>query len=121
MSEYTLTLPYHVCMRWGDQCVEACGSNNLCAADCREKHPCGAQSPKRVNATSTTTSASATATSTADAGQVFDGFGDGSSGDGEDDEDAAGQKGGAGMLRFGDSYGVALVAAGLFAGFVGFL
>lgn len=111
ISEYTQTLPYHVCTEWGSQCVTKCGSNNDCAADCREKHPCGAQSPTRVNETTTTsTSASATAAPT---NQVFNGLSDGS---GNSNNNNSG-KNAAGALRFGDSYGIAVLAGGLFAGF----
>ncbi|KAL2018579.1 hypothetical protein VTK56DRAFT_621 [Thermocarpiscus australiensis] len=109
MSEYTLTLPYHVCMRWGDQCVAACGSDNICAASCRQDHPCGAQHPTLVNSTKTSTMP---ATSTAAAtSQVFSGLADGSQGN------VGGGDSAAGALRFGSSYGIAVVAAGLFAGF----
>lgn len=111
ITEYTQTLPYHVCTEWGTQCVKNCGSNNDCASDCREKHPCGAQSPTRVNETTTTsTSASATATAT---NQVFNGLSDGSSNSNNNN----GGKNAAGALRFGDSYGIAVLAGGLFAGF----
>ena len=108
MTEYSLTLPYHVCVAWGEQCVTACGSNNGCSSDCRQKNPCGAQSPTRVNVTTTTaTSASATATNT---NEVFNGLADGSSNGNSAKNAAAG-------LRFGDSFGLAVVAGGLFAGF----
>lgn len=109
MSEYSLTIPYHVCTEWGTQCVAACGSDNVCSSACRQDHPCGAQNPQRVNqSTTTSTSASATATPT---NQVFDGMaGDSEGGEGNG-------RNAAGMLRFGDSYGLAVVAGGLFAGF----
>jgi len=116
VTEYTLTLPYHMCTAWGTQCVEACGSDNQCAASCREDNPCGAQSPKRLNettASATTSTASATSTPT---NQVFDGMAD----SGDEDSSSGGNNGGknaAGVLRFGDSYGLAVVAGGLFAGF----
>lgn len=107
MTEYTLTLPFHVCREWGRQCVEHCGpTNNECASDCVEKHPCGAQEPKRVN---TTTSATMPATtSSTPTNQVFSGMGN--SGEGNNNGNAAG------VLRFGDSFGLAVVAGGLFAG-----
>ncbi|KAL2270862.1 hypothetical protein VTJ83DRAFT_233 [Remersonia thermophila] len=114
VSEYTLTLPYHVCTAWGTQCVESCGSNNQCAADCREQNPCGAQNPKKPNATSTSSTVASTAEPTATpTGQVFDGMADGSE---TNDKDS-----GAGLLRFGDSYGVLVLAGGLFAGLAGLL
>ncbi|KAL2165538.1 hypothetical protein VTH06DRAFT_840 [Thermothelomyces fergusii] len=116
VSEYTLTLPYHVCQAWGEQCVDQCGGDNQCQASCREDHPCGAQSPTRVNATQTTSSAPSTTASstTAPTDKVYDGLDDG-----EDDEDSDGGRGNsaAGALRLGDSYGVAILAASLFAGF----
>lgn len=107
MSEYTLTLPYHVCMRWGDQCVAACEMDNQCASSCREDHPCGAQNPPRANTTASTT-ASATSTSTSSPTETFDGLADGTQ---------FGNKNAAGTLRFGSTYGLGVVAAGLFAGF----
>lgn len=116
MTEYTMTLPYYVCTEWGNQCVKACGNgNNQCASDCREKHPCGAQNPTRVNSTTTTSATTATATSSGTAtatNQVFNGLGDGSS-----NNVGAGTGNAAGALRFGDSYGLAVVVGGLFAGF----
>lgn len=111
MTEYTLTLPYHVCTEWGTQCVASCGSNNQCSSDCREKHPCGAQSPTRVNET-TSTSATASATaSPSSTNQVFDGLSDGSQNGNDNKKNAAGS------LRFGDSFGLVVLAGGLFAGF----
>ncbi|ROW07966.1 hypothetical protein VMCG_03402 [Cytospora schulzeri] len=72
VSEYSLTLPYFVCVEYGSQCVTACGQNNTCSAACRSDHPCGAQHPKTSNATST--AASTTASSTADATAVYSGL-----------------------------------------------
>ncbi|KAH6853371.1 hypothetical protein B0I37DRAFT_4961 [Chaetomium sp. MPI-CAGE-AT-0009] len=110
VTEYTLTLPYHVCTAWGTQCVTNCGSDSTCASDCREKHPCGAQRPTRVNDTSSTTTAAVPSATSSAADQAYDGLADGSGGS-EDDRSAAG------ALRFADSYGLAMVAGGLFAGF----
>jgi hypothetical protein len=111
VTEYTLTLPYHMCTAWGTQCVEKCGSDNYCARDCREDHPCGAQRPTRVNDTDTSSTTAAVPSATGPpADQVFDGLDDGSDGN-DNDENAAGS------LRFANSYGLALVAGGLFAGF----
>ena len=109
MSEYSLTIPYHVCTAWGTQCVADCGSDNLCSSACRQDNPCGAQNPQRVNVTTTTsTSASATAAPT---DRVVNGMAD------EDEGGDGTGRNAAGMLRFGDSYGLAVVAGGLFAGF----
>ncbi len=65
-------MPYFVCQEWGNQCVKACGMDNECSSDCRENHPCGAQSPKRVNSTTSSTM-SATASSSS-SGQVYTGI-----------------------------------------------
>ncbi|KAL2130422.1 hypothetical protein VTI74DRAFT_6394 [Chaetomium olivicolor] len=113
VSEYTLTLPYHVCTQWGNNCEKNCGTDNLCAADCRQKHPCGALKPTRVNATTTSAAVSSTAAPTA-TNQVFNGLADGSDGNANAGN---GGKNAAGMVRFGDSYGLAVVAGGLFAAF----
>lgn len=84
-SEYSLTIPYHQCQEYGNQCVRACPSNDAaCQTACRTNNPCGAQDPTRVNTTTTsTTVATATATSGAnddgdsseDSTAVFTGFG----------------------------------------------
>lgn len=110
MSEYSLTIPYHVCTEWGTQCVAACGSDNVCSSACRQDNPCGAQDPTRINKT-TTTATTASATGKPTGQEVYEGMA-GNSEDGDDDRGNA-----AGMLRFGDSYGLAMVAGGLFAGF----
>ncbi|KAK3983914.1 hypothetical protein QBC44DRAFT_375745 [Cladorrhinum sp. PSN332] len=109
MTEYTLTLPYHVCTAWGTQCVAACGSNNQCSASCREDNPCGAQSPTRVNSTTSSTMP-ATATPTSTGAGAVDGFADGSS-----NNNGKGQS--AGALTFGSVSNIAVAAVGLFAGF----
>ncbi|KAK4155552.1 hypothetical protein C8A00DRAFT_13400 [Chaetomidium leptoderma] len=108
MSEYSLTIPYHTCVEWGTTCVAACGSNNECSSDCRQKHPCGAQSPTRINETTTTSTSSPTGAATA-TNQVFNGLAGDSDGNGDG-------KNAAGVLRFGDSYGLAILAGGMFAG-----
>lgn len=108
MTEYTLTLPYHTCREWGRQCQEACGAgNNECASSCVEDHPCGAQEPQRVNKTTTTTMP-ATTSEPKPTNQIYDSMG--GEGSNDDNESAAG------LVRFGDSYGLAVVAGGLFAG-----
>lgn len=112
MTEYTLTLPYHVCTAWGTQCVAGCGSNNQCAASCREDNPCGAQSPTRVNSTSSSTMSS-TASPTATGGS-FSGFADGSSNNNNNNNN---NDKSAGALTFGSASNIAIAAAGLFAGF----
>ncbi|KAF4124911.1 Conserved hypothetical, protein [Geosmithia morbida] len=106
LSEYSLTLPYFVCREWGTQCVANCGEhNNECASDCRQNHPCGAQSPTRVNVTSTSAAATASAT---DDTTIYDRPGTSSS---DDDEGAAA------TLALGRTYGTAVVLGGMFVGF----
>lgn len=113
MSEYTLSLPYFICQEWGNQCVKACGYDNTCQSDCREKHPCGATDPKRENKT-TSTSGSPTASKTDGPNTIYtDSPGGGSSGKG-----GSSDKKGAGVaLEVGRTYGLAIVLTSLFAGF----
>ena len=136
MTEYSVTVPYHICQHWQENCVRGCyPGNNLCQSSCREDHPCGATDPTRVNVTTTatTTRASKTATSTnADDEEeqegpeptAFKGFGEGDepAATGAEEEDAASAEttpptNGAGALEFGRAYGLPVVAAGLFAVF----
>ncbi|PYH47672.1 uncharacterized protein BP01DRAFT_354189 [Aspergillus saccharolyticus JOP 1030-1] len=64
-SQYSQTIPYFLCTEENNECVSKCNGNSLCQSDCRSQHPCGAQDPKRVNATSTSNSTpAATAAST---------------------------------------------------------
>lgn len=118
MTEYSLTIPFHVCIEWGQQCVAGCGGVNTCQAACTEQHPCGAQDPSRVNATSTTTTGAAAATSTA--AVVHDGFGsDSTDSTASTAESTTVAKPNAAQaaLDIGRSYGLSIVFAGLFAGF----
>ena len=109
MSEYSLTIPYHTCQQWGTQCVKGCGSDNTCSSKCREDNPCGAQNPTKATATLSSTQP-ATATGPAATGPtVFNGMSDGSSG-------ASTKPNAASALEFGRAYGLAVVAASLFAG-----
>lgn len=57
----------------------------MCQSDCREKHPCGAQNPTRVNTTSTASPTQPTASSTS--GVAYKGLGgEASPTDGPDSE-----------------------------------
>lgn len=141
MTQYSLTLPYHICQRWQEVCVRGCyQGNNICQSECRELHPCGASDPTRVNVTSTSTIASKTASRTAtgtaalkedeekdEAPKDFSNF----AGKGESDDaatDEAGESkeeatptpaatGAASAIELGRVYGLPAVAAGLFAVF----
>lgn len=138
MTEYSVTVPYHICQHWQENCVRGCyPGNNLCQSSCREDHPCGATDPTRVNVTTTatTTRASKTATSTnADEEEeqeegpeptAFKGFGEGDdkpAATSAEEEDAPAEtqapaNNAAGALEFGRAYGLPVVAAGLFAVF----
>lgn len=119
-SEYSQTLPYYICTEWGTQCVSNCSGNTDCEYNCRANHPCGAQDPKRVNIT---TSSSATASKTASstnggaatnsAGQtVYAGLGGSAA-----TTTASSKTGSAAALQLGQSYGLFVVAAGIFGGF----
>lgn len=122
-SEYSQTLPYFICQEWGVQCVANCGSSNACQADCTQNHPCGAQNPVRVNTTATSSTAGATATGTdasASSGTVYNGFGNGAAtttASGASSTTASTKSGAQAALALGRSYGIAVVVAGLFAGF----
>ncbi|PYH94778.1 hypothetical protein BO71DRAFT_220532 [Aspergillus ellipticus CBS 707.79] len=63
-SQYSQTIPYFLCTSQNDDCVKACNGDSTCQSDCRTQHPCGAQNPKRINATSTAGSTAATAAAT---------------------------------------------------------
>ncbi|KFY24814.1 hypothetical protein V493_05007 [Pseudogymnoascus sp. VKM F-4281 (FW-2241)] len=109
MTQYTLTIPFHVCIEWGQQCVKSCGGVNSCQAACVEEHPCGAQDPWRVNTTATTSGAPA-ATSTG--AVAHNGFGDDSA-----EPTVAKPNAAHAALDIGRSYGLAIVFAGIFATF----
>ncbi|GKT91857.1 LOW QUALITY PROTEIN: CDP-alcohol phosphatidyltransferase protein [Colletotrichum tofieldiae] len=113
MSEYSLTLPYHVCQEYGNQCVADCGIGaNTCSNNCRVNNPCGAQNPTRVNSTSSAgDAATATASATETANAVFTGIAGetGSSGSGSGSSGAA-------TLEMGRSAGLAVLVGGVIGG-----
>jgi len=114
-SEFSQTLPYFICTEYDNQCVAGCSGNTACQSACRSDHPCGAQDPVRVN-----TSTISTMTSTAGAGatgasntQIYTGIGGAAT-----TASTSGKKSGAqSALDMGRSYGLAVVFAGIFAGF----
>ncbi|KXH43876.1 hypothetical protein CSAL01_01792 [Colletotrichum salicis] len=112
MTEYSLTLPYHVCQEYGNQCVKACGLGaNNCASNCRQDNPCGAQNPTRQNSTSTAGTATASATASETSGAIYTGLGDsGSSSSGS----SSGS--GAAALEMGRSAGLAILVGSLIGG-----
>lgn len=52
-------MAYYICTEANNQCVNKCTSST-CQDACRADHPCGAQSPKRVNVTSTSAAVTST-------------------------------------------------------------
>ncbi|KAH7375254.1 hypothetical protein B0T11DRAFT_7516 [Plectosphaerella cucumerina] len=118
VTEYSLTLPFHMCQEWGNQCVAACGlANNQCSSDCRENNPCGAQDPQRVNATSSTSAgpeATAATTTTSSNGGIFTGL----NGAGpEDEDDSTDSPSAAAVLESNRALGAALLIGGFLGGF----
>lgn len=118
-TEYSQTLPFYICQEWGNQCVKGCGQNNVCSNDCRANHPCGAQSPTRLNSSTLTSTRGPTGSGTANSagatttGPALTGFGGAAA-----TTTAAGGKGAAtAAMNLGQSYGLAIVFAGFFAGF----
>jgi len=113
LSEYSMTIPFHLCQQWGNNCVKDCGAwDNECSNKCREENLCGAQDPKKPN-TSTTATSEPTATPSSDPDQVFNGISgatDGATNNGNSGSGAA-------ALHFGQAYGLVVVLTSLFAGF----
>lgn len=116
VSEYSQTMPYYICSEANNRCVTNCGSgDNQCASACRTDHPCGAQYPTRVNATtSTASSTSASSTSTSTGGGDYSSFGDGDSGDSSSSSSKS--DAGALALDLGAKYGLAMIVSGLVGG-----
>lgn len=126
MSEYSLTLPYHICQQWGQQCVAGCGSSNACASNCLQQHPCGAQDPTRVNTTSTSSIATATGTATGTGASstatqtgaiVYSGFGSDTTASAAAAASTTKTSAAQAAIDLGRSYGLPAVFAGLFAVF----
>ncbi|CAD6442091.1 1bae2c16-9ff6-4986-9ef9-389a44e3d112 [Sclerotinia trifoliorum] len=111
-SEYSLTLPYFICTQYATNCVAACNGDNNCQAACRDDHPCGAQNPTRINTTSSATqSSTGTAGASSTNAVAYTGLGGSTS--------TSTPKSGAAQMTmdFGKSYGLAVIFAGVFAGF----
>ncbi|KAJ0385986.1 hypothetical protein COL922a_005249 [Colletotrichum nupharicola] len=110
MTEYSLTLPYHVCQEYGNQCVTKCGLGaNECASKCREDNPCGASNPTRANSTSTA-SGTATATSSSTSGAIFTGMA------GDDGSSGSSGSSGAAALGMGREAGFAVLVGSILGG-----
>lgn len=131
VANYSQTIPFFECQEYGNQCVNSCGSGDTaCQSACRDDHPCGAQNPTRINATSTSSTISSTGVpagaTSGTAGVVFTGLGGGavatatsaSSGSSTSSASSDTKKSGSkAVLDVGRSYGLAIVLAGVFAGF----
>ncbi|KAK3336146.1 hypothetical protein B0T19DRAFT_453435 [Cercophora scortea] len=115
ISEYSLTLPFHVCQQWGVQCVQDCNGDNSCASHCQQDHPCGAQNPTKANVTTTATlSATASASASTTANQIFTAP---AGSQATDSSSAAANSGASQVLAFGRAYGLIAIGSGLFVGF----
>lgn len=112
-SEFSQTIPFFECQEYGNQCVAACGGNTPCQSACRQDHPCGAQNPTRVNTTTTATMASTTADVTGTGAAVFTGLAGATTTPSSSTKKNAGNA----ALDMGRAYGLAVVGAGIFAGF----
>jgi len=120
ITEYSQTVPFYICQEWGNQCVSACGQDNSCSNDCRANHPCGAQNPVRVNSSTIVSTSKPTGTGAAATGAQTTGANAGYSGFGGAAATSTGspKKGAATVAAsMGQSYGLAIVFSGLFAGF----
>ncbi|CCC10369.1 unnamed protein product [Sordaria macrospora k-hell] len=116
LDEYTLTIPYHTCVTYVQQCIQENMGDNLAQNDCAEKNPCGAKSPTRSNAT--TTSATASKTASPSSSSTGTGVYDGLAGDGTDGEDSSNNNNKKNAApRMLESVGATLLFGGLFAGF----
>ncbi|KAI9662366.1 MAG: hypothetical protein M1821_008533 [Bathelium mastoideum] len=117
-TQYTQTIPYFECTESNNQCVASCGQDSACQSNCRTQNPCGAQEPYKGNATASSILASMSATATSSSGsgstQTFNGFG-GASATGSSSSSGSGA--GRVTTEFGQHYGLATLALGIFAGF----
>jgi len=114
-SQYSQTIPYFECTEYNSQCVSACNGDSACQSACVQDHPCGAQSPIRVN-TSTITTMRATSTPTAAASTVvYSGFGNSATATATAASKSS--NGAAHMaLKIGEMYGLGILAAGISLG-----
>ncbi|KAF8456283.1 hypothetical protein BGX38DRAFT_1127569, partial [Terfezia claveryi] len=112
LSEYSLTIPYNLCMQSKQACADNCGNNQDCANLCFSGKQCGASDPRRVNSTSTSTSLSATGTATNTGSSTSTSTSKGNPFSGS---------GSASLTAFGSAYGVGAMIACMVVGFFGML
>jgi len=116
-SEYSETIPYFICTEYGTECVSACGGITACQSACRDDNPCGAQSPVRINVTSTSSTQTATGTAGSSTSGVVVYTGLGGATTTPTTTSTSTKSGSQAALDLGRSYGLAVVLAGVFAGF----
>lgn len=116
LTEYSLTIPYNLCMQSKQACANNCGNNQDCVTLCFGGKQCGAGDPRRVNVTSTTTTLSATGTST----NTAYGTSTGTSTTTPTSDPFSGGVG-VSLIAFGSSYGIGAMIAGMAIGFFGML
>jgi len=112
MTEYSLTIPYNLCIQSKQACADNCGNNQDCATLCFSGKQCGATDPRRVNTTSTSTTVSATGTATNTPSST-------STNSPTTNDPFSGM--GASLSAFGSAYGVGAMIAGMAFGFIGML
>ncbi|KAF2674302.1 hypothetical protein BT63DRAFT_449292 [Microthyrium microscopicum] len=110
-TEYSLTIPYHVCQEYGNQCVTKCGQDNACSSNCRTQFVCGAADPTKVNSTS---SSSSTATSS---GSAASSSGAGTFGGSSSSSSGSSGSSAGNMVQVGQSLGLGMIVVGVMAGF----
>ena len=134
-ANFSQTIPYYECQTANQQCADRCAGEPGCVTGCNAKQ-CGASNPTRINATSSGASGTATATATGTA----TGSAAATGSDGASETEAAGSTGFFGApaatstsaassnvqpaafgLQAAERFGLALVFAGLGAGFTLFL
>jgi hypothetical protein len=116
LTEYSLTIPYHTCITYVQNCINEHMGDNIEQNACAENNRCGAKDPKKSNVTTTSTSTTASPTASSTGTGVFDGL----AGDTTDGADSSNNKGGNkenAAPRMLESIGATLVFGSLFAGF----
>jgi hypothetical protein len=120
LKKYSQTIPYFTCSNVVEACVDNCAGANLCAQQCRENKPCGAQglpqnktSTKKPDSSKTSSTNLPSATDKDDEDDFEQGFGN------KKDEDK--DSGANSMFSVKSSYGLATGIVGLALGFTIFL
>lgn len=113
MTEYSLTIPYHLCMQSITDCVENCGNGEaVCSNLCFTGKTCGASNPTLQNSTTTSSAPTPSKTSNND----NDDEEDDENSFADDDEGLATT-----MATSGTALGLGIMAAVAGMGFLGLL